>query len=104
VKNVVKSIKFGILSVFLTALPLTVSAEEIAVVVKIDGIPWYNLHGQGVEQASADLGVNAFQVGPVDADPAQQVKIIEDLIARGVDAIAGHRQVVAASLSFSRTD
>lgn len=64
------------------------SAEEIAVVVKIDGIPWYNLHGQGVEQAGKDLGVDAFQVGPVDADPAQQVKIIEDLIARGVDAIA----------------
>ena len=70
------------------AIPAVAMSQEVAVVVKIDGIPWYNLHGQGVEQAGEDLGMTAFQVGPVDADPAQQVKIIEDLIARGVNAIA----------------
>ncbi|BCP54850.1 autoinducer 2 ABC transporter substrate-binding protein [Kaistia sp. 32K] len=61
---------------------------EIAVVVKITGIPWYNRFEQGVTKAAADLGVNAYQVGPTQADPAQQVKLIEDLIAKGVDAIA----------------
>ncbi|NTU79882.1 MAG: autoinducer 2 ABC transporter substrate-binding protein [Chloroflexales bacterium] len=60
----------------------------MAVVVKITGIPWFNRFEEGVTQAATDLNVNAYQVGPAQADPAQQVKVIEDLIARGVDAIA----------------
>ncbi len=67
----------------------TVMAKEyeIAVVVKIAGIPWFNRMEEGVKDAAKDLGVNAYQIGPSDADPAQQVKIIEDLIAKKVDAI-----------------
>jgi simple sugar transport system substrate-binding protein len=61
---------------------------EIAVVVKITGIPWFNRLEEGVKQAAGELGVNAYQVGPADADPAQQVKVVEDLISKGVDAIA----------------
>jgi len=61
---------------------------EIAVVVKITGIPWFNRMEEGVNQAADELGVNAYQVGPADADPAQQVKMVEDLITKGVDAIA----------------
>lgn len=61
---------------------------EIAVVVKITGIPWFNRMEEGVKQSATDLGVNAYQVGPADADPAQQVKVVEDLISKGVDAIA----------------
>ncbi|MBS1253145.1 MAG: Autoinducer 2-binding protein LsrB [Anaerolineales bacterium] len=61
---------------------------EIAVVVKITGIPWFNRLEEGVKQAAGELGVNAYQVGPADADPAQQAKVIEDLISKGVDAIA----------------
>jgi len=57
------------------------------VVVKIAGIPWFNRLEEGVVEAGKDLGVNAYQVGPAEADPAQQVKIVEDLIAKGVDAI-----------------
>ena len=60
---------------------------EIAVVVKIVGIPFFNVLEDGVKEAAADLGVNAYVTGPTDADPAQQVKIIEDLINTGVDAI-----------------
>jgi simple sugar transport system substrate-binding protein len=60
---------------------------EIAVVVKITGIPWFNRLEEGVVEAGKDLGVKAYQVGPAEADPAQQVKIVEDLIAKGVDAI-----------------
>jgi simple sugar transport system substrate-binding protein len=41
----------------------------------------------GVNRAAEELGVNAYQVGPADADPAQQVRIVEDLISKGVDAI-----------------
>jgi simple sugar transport system substrate-binding protein len=70
-------------------LPTLASAKdpEIAVVVKITGIPWFNRLEVGVVAAGKDLGVKAYQVGPSEADPAQQVKIVEDLIAKGVDAI-----------------
>lgn len=61
---------------------------EIAVVVKITGIPWFNVVETGVKRAATELGVNAYQTGPAQADPAQQVKVVEDLIAKGVDAIA----------------
>lgn len=60
---------------------------EIVTVVKITGIPWFNRLEEGVKQAAVDFGVNAYQQGPADADPAQQAKIIEDLISKGVDAI-----------------
>ncbi|MFO7889953.1 MAG: autoinducer 2 ABC transporter substrate-binding protein [bacterium] len=72
----------------LIAATLTLGqAFEIAVVVKITGIPWFNRLEVGVEKAAKELNVNAYQLGPTDADPAQQVKIVEDLIAKGVDAI-----------------
>ncbi|MEI7846882.1 MAG: autoinducer 2 ABC transporter substrate-binding protein [Chloroflexota bacterium] len=61
---------------------------EIAVVVKITGIPWFNVVETGVKKAATELGVNAYQTGPAQADPAQQVKVIEDLVAKGVSAIA----------------
>lgn len=60
---------------------------EIVTVVKITGIPWFNRLEEGVVQAGKDLGVNSYQIGPSDADPAQQVKMVEDLISKGVDAI-----------------
>ncbi len=60
---------------------------EIVTVVKITGIPWFNRMETGVQKAAKELGVNAYQVGPSDADPAQQVRTIEDLISKGVDAI-----------------
>ena len=55
--------------------------------VKITGIPWFNRLEEGVVQAKEDLGLNAYQIGPADADPAQQVKMVEDLISKNVDAI-----------------
>ncbi|MCL4385720.1 MAG: substrate-binding domain-containing protein [Actinobacteria bacterium] len=60
---------------------------EIVVVDKIEGIPWFVATAAGIKKASEELGVNAYQVGPAQADPAQQVKVIEDMINKGVDAI-----------------
>ncbi len=60
---------------------------EIATVVKITGIPWFNRLEVGVKKAGVDLGINTYQLGPSDADPAQQVKMVEDLINKGVSAI-----------------
>lgn len=69
------------------AVPAAAKQYEIVTVVKISGIPWFNRMEEGVLRAARELGVNAYQVGPSDADPAQQVRIVEDLIAKGVDAI-----------------
>lgn len=60
---------------------------EFATVVKITGIPWFNRMEDGVAQAEDELGVTAYQVGPSEADEAQQVKMIEDLVVTGVDAL-----------------
>lgn len=61
--------------------------HEIAVVAKVTGIPWFTRMEVGVNEAAKKLNVNAYQVGPATPDPAQQVKVIEDLIAKNVDAI-----------------
>jgi simple sugar transport system substrate-binding protein len=70
--------------------PSSSAADEtytIAVVVKIVGIPFFNVFEDGVKRASSELGVNGYVTGPTEADPAQQVKIVEDLINSDVDAI-----------------
>lgn len=59
----------------------------IGVVVKIGGIPWFNAMEAGIKKKSAELGVRAFMVGPTSADPALQVRAVEDLIAQKVDVI-----------------
>jgi simple sugar transport system substrate-binding protein len=59
----------------------------IGVVVKIGGIPWFNAMDAGIKKKAQELGVKAFMVGPTSADPALQVRAIEDLIAQKVDVI-----------------
>ena len=39
---------------------------EIAVVVKILGIPFFNVLEEGVKEAAEDLGVNAYVTGPTE--------------------------------------
>ncbi len=56
-------------------------------IVKIAGINWFNRMEEGVVAWGKENGVNATLVGPAEADAAQQIPIIEDLIAQGVDAI-----------------
>jgi len=63
-------------------------ARDIATVVKIAGIQWFNRMEEGVQKFAGETGMNAFQVGPAQADPQQQVALIEDMIAQGVDALA----------------
>lgn len=62
-------------------------AQDIGVVVKVGGIPWFNAMDEGIQKKAEELGVNAEMIGPVSADPALQVQAIEDLIAKGVDVI-----------------
>ncbi len=59
-------------------------------VVKIAGINWFNRMEEGVKEfGCAETGINASLVGPAQA-AAQQIPIIEDLIAQGVDALLRH--------------
>lgn len=64
-----------------------VAADKVGVVVKIGGIPWFNAMEAGIKEQGQKLGVDAFMVGPTSADPALQVRAIEDLIAQGVKVI-----------------
>ncbi|KQY16412.1 LacI family transcriptional regulator [Rhizobium sp. Root73] len=70
----------------------TLVAQEkpvIATVVKISGIPWFDRMNTGVvayQEANSD--VVATQSGPATADSAQQLQIVNDLVAKGVNALA----------------
>jgi len=73
----------------LLPLPLHAQAQKkIAVVAKVGGIPWFNSMEQGIKKGGQMTGTNAWMVGPTQADAAQQVAAVEDLIARKVDVIA----------------
>lgn len=61
---------------------------SIAIVPKVVGIPYFNASETGAIEAGEDLGVNVLYTGPTQADSAQQIKVIEDLIAKQVDVIA----------------
>ena len=82
-------IKVAVASFAIFAAMATASADgiKIGVVVKIGGIPWFNAMETGILEKGKELGIDAFMVGPTSADPALQVRAIEDLIARQVDVI-----------------
>lgn len=64
-------------------------AQTITTVVKVTGENWFIRMNEGVDQFNAENdAIDASQVGPAQADAAQQARIIEDLVARGVSAIA----------------
>ncbi|MCB1883233.1 MAG: substrate-binding domain-containing protein [Geminicoccaceae bacterium] len=72
----------------LAGLPALAQGEaQMGVVVKIGGIPWFNAMEVGIKKEAEATGMNAWMVGPTQADAAQQVRAIEDLIARGVAVI-----------------
>ncbi len=60
----------------------------IVTVSKVEGIPWFERMNEGVEQFGADNSdVTTRQTGPSTGDAAQQIQIVQDLIAQQVDAI-----------------
>jgi simple sugar transport system substrate-binding protein len=60
---------------------------QIATVVSPYGVAWFDRMQEGIKQFAADTGHEAWETGPTQADAAQQVQIVESLIAQGVDAI-----------------
>lgn len=64
------------------------SKPTIVMVVKLEGIAWFDNMRLGIQAFAKDFpDVEAYQTGADTADPAAQVKIVEDLIAKGVNAI-----------------
>ena len=78
----------GLTLVFTAGLPAFAAGDEAAVVVKIGGIPWFTVMEKGIQQAVKETGLSTTMVGPTTADPAQQVRAVEDLIAKKVKVIA----------------
>ena len=70
-----------------TAAPAAAKPLDFTTVVKIAGINWFNRMETGVVEWGKGNGVNANLVGPAQADAAQQIPIIEDLISKKVDAL-----------------
>lgn len=60
---------------------------DIVVMPKLVGIPYFTATGEGAKKAGEELGVNVIYNGPTTADAAEQVKMLEDYITQGVDAI-----------------
>jgi simple sugar transport system substrate-binding protein len=63
-------------------------AEKImTTVVKIQGVPWFNFLNEGLIEGGQKFGIQTSMVGPVNVDPAQQVRLVEDQIAKKVDVL-----------------
>ena len=65
------------------------SQQSIVTVVKVTGISWFDRMNEGVKEFAKDNpNLQVYQTGPGTSDAAQQLKIVEDLIAKNVTAIA----------------
>lgn len=82
------SLGLAALMAFAAAVPaMAEEAYDIVVMPKLVGIPYFTATGEGAEKAGEELGVNVIYNGPTTADAAEQVKMLEDYITQGVDAI-----------------
>ncbi|HGN1706324.1 TPA: autoinducer 2 ABC transporter substrate-binding protein [Providencia rettgeri] len=86
--NLGKLLSASLLGLMMCSTATIAQEVEVVNISKIGGMPWFNRMGEGVTNAGKDLGINAYQVGPSSTDAPQQVKIIEDLIAKKVSAIS----------------
>ncbi|MCY9666742.1 autoinducer 2 ABC transporter substrate-binding protein [Paenibacillus alginolyticus] len=59
----------------------------IAIVSKLESIPYFKSAEEGTKEAAKDLGVKVIFTGPSIEDPDKQANVILELISRQVDAI-----------------
>ena len=62
--------------------------KNVVFMPKLVGIPYFTTCNEGAQEAAKELGIICTYNGPTTADAAQQVTMLEDYIAQGVDAIA----------------
>lgn len=56
-------------------------------VCKIVGVPYFSLLETGLVENGKKFGIDSNMVGPAQVDPAQQVRLVEDVIAKKVDVL-----------------
>ena len=78
---------FGVFTLAFT--PSIHAAEKVfAMVPKLIGHAFYADVERGCRDEGAKLGVKCLFTGPAQADAAEQILVIRDLIAKGVDGLA----------------
>jgi simple sugar transport system substrate-binding protein len=65
----------------------TKKTYTIATVVKDMSDPWCLRHEEGVLEFARDTGFDCYVKGPPKTDSAQQIQVIEELVAQGIDAL-----------------
>ncbi|KQV14338.1 LacI family transcriptional regulator [Rhizobium sp. Root1203] len=88
--HLTRVISIALVLVSSSAIPYGMAADgikKLVVVHKNAGIPAVNQMADGVVNAGKEFGIDAKLIGPATQDAAQQVKLIEDVIAQGVEAI-----------------
>ncbi len=70
-----------------TARPALAAAPTMTTVCKIVGVPYFSLLQTGLDQAGRKMGIDSTMIGPAHVDPAQQVRLVEDTIAKKVDVL-----------------
>ncbi len=77
------------IAVAMAATGASAETVRIALVVKAQGIGFFEAAAKGAEEAAAELGdVEIIYTGPTDTTAEGQIEVINSLIAQGVDAIA----------------
>ncbi|WP_271985416.1 autoinducer 2 ABC transporter substrate-binding protein [Pseudoclavibacter terrae] len=66
----------------------TDSDVRVAFISQVEGIPYFNGFRVGGDRAAADLGISYTQTGPANVDATEQVRILDNLVSQGYDAIA----------------
>lgn len=67
--------------------PAAAKTYELATVVKLIGIGWFDRMNEGLQAYAKESGNKSTMYGPPKADAALQVQMIQDLISKKVDAI-----------------
>jgi simple sugar transport system substrate-binding protein len=70
-----------------SATTTTAKKYTIVTVPKLTSIAWFQRMKTGVDKFAKDTGMDAYYTGPDKGDAALQAQVIEDLIAKKVDAI-----------------
>lgn len=63
------------------------AASKVLIMPKLVGIPWFNASDVGAMRAGEEIGIEVVYAGPTQPDAAEQVKMIEDYLNQGIDAI-----------------
>lgn len=90
-----KMISTMVASALLTATAVNAYAQDkpvvkpkVAFVPQIIGIPYFKAMENGGNRAAKAFGVDFIYSGPVDTNPMDQLQIVQNLIAQGVNAIS----------------